>query len=101
MREHDGRLALQRLVVPAGEAFTILRSRQQALHRVDERLRVRRRRRRFVLDCLIDAHHELRQRMQPRKPGIMYDELQERRVRRHPAAIQLVGHTRIVQQHFM
>ena len=44
---------------------------------------------------------ELRQRVEPREPGIADHELQQRGVRRDPAAIHLIRHPGIVEEHLV
>ena len=79
MCKHDRWLPLQRVEVAPCERLASLGGRQEPLDLIDERGGVGRRRRRFGLDGLIDPDDELGQRMQPREPGIVDDELQQRR----------------------
>ncbi len=99
--EHDRRLALQGIKVAAGESVSVFGRGQQLLDLIDERDGDGNRRAALALDGFVDADDEPGEPVQPREPGIADDELQQVSDRRDAPAIQLVGHSGIVEQHLV
>src|SRR6185312_13348004 len=77
MRQHDIRVALQRLVIVRSETYSLFDRREQAARRTHEPVHVRHRRRLIRVESLVDLDHEGRDRPEPHEPRIVNHQLQQ------------------------